>query len=127
VKKLSVGIYATCGIVISLLALSDFVTSNGTMINRVMMLTGLISFGIMYIGVAIGTAFSKTQRHFVLAKSRRVWVFVLLGLLLSSVMIGWGMSLHKIQLSDYAIALAMLTVPISNCVDAFVVPRRTQE
>ncbi|MFD1393250.1 hypothetical protein ACFQ3L_06655 [Lacticaseibacillus jixianensis] len=126
-KKLTIGIYATGGIVICLLALIEFGLNNDRTNKQVMMLVGLLILGLMYVGAAVGTAFSKSQQHPAVtnakARPRLVWALTALALLLASVMIGWGLSLHPVQLHDVAIAVVLLTVPIANCVDAFVVTR----
>ncbi|WP_155287489.1 hypothetical protein [Lacticaseibacillus zhaodongensis] len=124
-KKLTTTIYASSGIAVCLLALIDFGISADRTPKHVMMLAGLLILGLMYIGAALVAAFGKRQTT--QTRPRLAWPFAALALLLLSVLIGFGISRHPIQLHDIAIAAVLLTVPIVNCVEALAMTRRARQ
>ena len=126
-KKLTTTIYASSGIAVCLLALIDFGISADRTPKHVMMLAGLLILGLTYIGAALAMAFGKRQQHSAStqAQPRFVWLLAALALLLLSVLIGLGISGHPSQLHD--IAVVLLTVPIVNCVGAFIKAQFAQQ
>lgn len=118
-KKIDVGLYGITGLIICVLAITDFIISHAPLSNRIAMLAGLLIFGILYIGGAVAIAQGKNQHHTFTPKPQRLPSKLVLGAtLLGIVMIGWVLSTRAITLHGIAIALTILPILISNSLDS---------
>ncbi|WP_461214798.1 hypothetical protein [Lacticaseibacillus sp. GG6-2] len=116
-KKPLIAIFGVSGVVICVLAVSDFVTSPDNWAKRVAMLAGLLIFGLLYTGLAIAMSRGKMQRR-INAGTKLGFGLATAALIVGVAMIGWVMAMQAITLHGIAIAWTVLAYLLCSWLDA---------
>lgn len=126
-NKTSSAIYGISGMLICVLAIFSFVHDSGSLLQRLMMLSGLLIFGVMFLGFAIANLRGHLKR--VMPNRGDRWSTQRLALTTGALillvgMLSWVMATRGVTAQGIAIALVLLPNLFDDWVQVLIARRQ---